>query len=802
MKIDYIYLKNFKQYGNCEIEFPDGLIGFVGANGAGKSTIFEAVLYVLFGEAGIKKEDLRNNLLPEKSTEPVEVHLHFTDKGREYKVERALKGKTLVPKAALYGDNIQIAEGAREVNKYIRKILKMDSKSFAASFFSRQKDVTALLEAKDSDREKLLRKMLGLEKLDIIEEKMGEKITDINRDIKLISGKLLTEDEITGVQAEIAAIHEVITNAEKKLGTAQKDYKEKQKLLTGAKSALEEYREIEKKHTAIVKDISAKTGETEKNKDRIKAKLNDLEALNADEKKLPERKKQSEAFGAVSAEVEALRELKRKAEKKHDLEEQRDKDLKKKAAAEENIKSAEKEIHAKGDVFKTLGEKKSILAEMETNIANNNRLKDELLEEHSAVKSKRNDAAGRQEKIEKIGKDAPCPECERPLAEHYDFLLNEYKEKIASLDEKLKSIVEQGNGIRKVLDELEKKKNDIGKEILSAEKDLTWLTERQKSIESNKQAVAELTAAIEPLEKELELLKGIAFDEAKLAERIAELKKLEPLHTEYIQTEERVKQIPAVKKELQDLETDNQTIAGIIAALEKEKTALKYSEEEMTGRQAKVESIEAEKEVLNTVINQLNSEIAAEKSNATIKSQRLIEDKDHREQIAERQKESDLHSKIKSLVNDFKKKVTSRELPAISKEASDMFTQITMGRYTDMQIKDDFALVTFQDGKEFALHTLSGGEKDLASLCLRIAISKRVSSLAGREKMGFLALDEVFGSQDEARREGLINALNFISGDFNQIFVVSHNADVQEKFDKRLMIKKEGMYSTAKMMAA
>ena len=71
---------------------------------------------------------------------------------------------------------------------------------------------------------------------------------------------------------------------------------------------------------------------------------------------------------------------------------------------------------------------------------------------------------------------------------------------------------------------------------------------------------------------------------------------------------------------------------------------------------------------------------------------------------------------------------------------------------------------------EVDLETLSGGEKDLASLCLRFAISKRISKLVGRSNMGFLALDEVFGSLDEDRREELLKALHEISKEFKQIF--------------------------------
>ena len=61
--------------------------------------------------------------------------------------------------------------------------------------------------------------------------------------------------------------------------------------------------------------------------------------------------------------------------------------------------------------------------------------------------------------------------------------------------------------------------------------------------------------------------------------------------------------------------------------------------------------------------------------------------------------------------------------------------------------------------------------------------------------MGFLALDEVFGSLDENRREELLNALHLISQEFHQIFIVSHNQDVQGAFPARIMISKINGFS-------
>ncbi|GAB1444184.1 hypothetical protein MASR2M39_30300 [Ignavibacteriales bacterium] len=49
MIINKLRLKNFKQYKDETINFPNGLTDLVGRNGAGKSTVFDAISFALFG---------------------------------------------------------------------------------------------------------------------------------------------------------------------------------------------------------------------------------------------------------------------------------------------------------------------------------------------------------------------------------------------------------------------------------------------------------------------------------------------------------------------------------------------------------------------------------------------------------------------------------------------------------------------------------------------------------------------------------------------------------------------------------
>ncbi len=80
MRINKITLENFKQYKKETIAFPEGLIGLIGKNGAGKSTVFEAVSLALYGKCEMPKDKIKNDKASPK--EAVLVELEFEDRDK------------------------------------------------------------------------------------------------------------------------------------------------------------------------------------------------------------------------------------------------------------------------------------------------------------------------------------------------------------------------------------------------------------------------------------------------------------------------------------------------------------------------------------------------------------------------------------------------------------------------------------------------------------------------------------------------------------------------------------------------
>ena len=153
------------------------------------------------------------------------------------------------------------------------------------------------------------------------------------------------------------------------------------------------------------------------------------------------------------------------------------------------------------------------------------------------------------------------------------------------------------------------------------------------------------------------------------------------------------------------------------------------------------------------------------------------------------------------ILKDYSAEAQRRAFPTVARETAELLATLTQGRYGDARLDDSGALELFDSGAFHPLKRFSGGEQDLANLCLRIALSRSLSRQRGTEA-GFIILDEVFGSQDLDRRRGLIEHLKALRQDFRQVFVVSHFDDVVDECDVQIEVVRAGGVSHASLYAA
>lgn len=154
MILSKLHLENFKKYTSYDIEFGEGLVGIIGKNGSGKSTIFEAILFALYGEFKSRgaKDVVRNASASTKDA--VVVELDFEFEAIEYKVQREFRGKALSANAKFFKNGSLITTGAKEVTSSIVKLTGMSKDAFMHTLFASQKELTSLSTLKNEDRKR------------------------------------------------------------------------------------------------------------------------------------------------------------------------------------------------------------------------------------------------------------------------------------------------------------------------------------------------------------------------------------------------------------------------------------------------------------------------------------------------------------------------------------------------------------------------------------------------------------------------------------------------------------------------
>jgi exonuclease SbcC len=112
--------------------------------------------------------------------------------------------------------------------------------------------------------------------------------------------------------------------------------------------------------------------------------------------------------------------------------------------------------------------------------------------------------------------------------------------------------------------------------------------------------------------------------------------------------------------------------------------------------------------------------------------------------------------------------------------------QLTDNRYDELQLDENYALTLLEDSVPKPV--ISGGEQDVANLCLRLAISQMIAERAG-QNFSLLVLDEVFGSLDETRRTNVVELLRGLQDRFEQVILITHIEHVREGLDRVINVR-------------
>lgn len=195
MKPKLLTMSAFGSYGGVtQIDFEragTGLFLITGDTGAGKTTIFDAISFALYGAAsGAGREGamLRSQYAPEDAETWVE--LTFEDKGQDYTIRRspaytrlskrknkdgAYTATSVAPKASLLlPDGSEMSGRIREIDEKIRAIVGVDRDQFSQITMIAQGEYIRLLHASSKERKEIFSRIFHTGIYGRIQQKLRE----------------------------------------------------------------------------------------------------------------------------------------------------------------------------------------------------------------------------------------------------------------------------------------------------------------------------------------------------------------------------------------------------------------------------------------------------------------------------------------------------------------------------------------------------------------------------------------------------------------------------------------------------
>jgi exonuclease SbcC len=304
-----------------------GLYLITGDTGAGKTTIFDAICFALFGEAsgGSREAAMLRSKYAEADT-PTFVEMNFTHGGKEYYIKRnpeymrpAKRGdgvKKELPGAELHMPDGKVITKVRDVNTAVEELLGIDRGQFSQIAMLAQGDFLKLLLADTKERQEIFRKLFKTGYYQTLQARLEDErkkcygiCEDAQKSVKhYISGIMCDEEDVLSIEVNKARAGEMITNDVLELIN---------KLIDNDSRILDETRNKIEKLNKELEEVNKKVGKAEqlrKAEENLKTTAENYEKelpmqeelkekLFLIEKKLPEKEEYHKEQAQIEAEL-------------------------------------------------------------------------------------------------------------------------------------------------------------------------------------------------------------------------------------------------------------------------------------------------------------------------------------------------------------------------------------------------------------------------------------------------------------------------------------------------------------------
>ncbi|MCL7487234.1 MAG: SMC family ATPase [Desulfobulbaceae bacterium] len=812
MQILSIKLKNIKSHRDRELSFVKGINVLSGVNGVGKSTIFEAIGYALFG---VDARDFVGNIdrFITIGAKKGEIAVTFaTDDGETYRVSRSVGAGAKWLLAREIGGAFEVEDhaGAPETEARIRELLGLNSGRSLADQFKlvigpfQNEFLGPFVLRQPTRRQEAFDEILGI-------DAWRKTYKGTSTLLKAVQSKIeVLAVEIEGKQEQVDALPErqkELTGFIAEADARQKELGGKEKSLAETEKKLGMLDEQEKKVAAVKSQIQV-----------LENRIRDGEAKIGDQDK---RVKEAELALEILAKTKGGREAFEAAET--DLKNLREKDKLR--------REIEKDIHR-------LDKESARLAQaLEYERREVEKTGKQLVEEEEQLKKERQSLAA-DDNLTKLAarlpeqrKEAEKLRSAQGLLQGRRAGLQEGKEKLAEgvcpfFKEQCKNIA--GKAPRDVFSsrvgELDREYLDLGKRLAEVEQEIAMAEKAKQKIDS-------LTIRAKELEKQLTALAGRREDnnkrelalggikkqraaaEKKALARKEDLKKFGKLDTEIARAEKKRTEHQAARdtyfanqKDALDLNNRRESLKKMVELLEKLKqsSAAKQNElvtlEKEYDQKRHAEVRLAKEQLVATVatIRQKITDLGKDRLRLEQEIKRLeLIKKDIKAKSADKKilkNKAELVTFLRSKIfNNVSAQLSERFREEISLRADRIYRTIAESD-EELHWGDKYQIVLrdMENGKirERTDDQLSGGQTMSAVVALRLALLQTIGA-----RIAFF--DEPTSNLDAARRENLALAFRAIDVGreevtehwYDQLFLISHDVAFSEVTDQIISLE-------------
>lgn len=784
MRLIRLALKNFRQHADTEIEFRPGLTGIIGPNGAGKSTVLEAIAWAIYGAPAARgtKDTLRFNRAPGRST--VQAELEFELRGERYRVTRTPRTAELYR----FEQEDPIAAGLGEVTRQLTRRLGMTRGEFFNTYFTKQKDLQFLASMGSTERGRFLAQVLGYERLKSAQDRVRQQRNVLRAQVDELRRTLRDPDEIKRereeAEARLKTATSQVTEAEGRRTEAAARVAELEPAWNEIRKARELYGQLGEE----LRVAQIRIERVEKDQRATEAELEELEAARGELKLLLARIKPLEDLPAESESLQALAEAEaRRGGLAKQLEGQRARvdGLNKRAAA------ATQKGDASGDLKEKLAVQDAecdlLEARLQEATSHWDRDRQEADANRRILRGQAEELRAQIKQLEAAGADGICPTCKRALGLEYDSVL----ELVRGQHEE---VVQDGKWHKKRLEQLSAEPDDVvagrgelarareeserlRRELAEAEAALAQADALKAELEAEESRARELAGEIAALPE--------GYDAGRHEDVRAGLKELEELRTQVTQLETRLERQPQLRAAKAEAEEEERQIRTQLGDLEKKRAELDYSEDRYRTAEKQYEEARDVLGAANVETERTKGEAEGARQAADSARQAEREYQKLSRTVAEREADHRLHNELDGALGELRSELNDRVRPELSEIASVFVTELTDGRYNQIEIGSAHEVIVLDAGE--VKEVISGGEEDIANLVLRLAISQMIADRAGHS-LSLLIFDEVFGGLDEQRRDSVVQLLQRLQDRFEQVVLITHVESIREGMDQVLRV--------------